>query len=50
MQEYRTLKHLQYEFMDKHEKIREDVYRVTYSDGTVITVNYREGGYTVEKC
>lgn len=49
-EEYRTLKHLQYEFMDKHEKVGEDVYRVTYSDGTVITVNYREGGYTVEKC
>ena len=49
-EEYRTLKHLQYEFMDKHEKIGEDVYRVTYSDGAVITVNYREGGYTVEKC
>ena len=49
-EEYRTLKHLQYEFMDKHEKIGEDVYRVTYSDGTVITVNYHEGGYTVEKC
>ena len=46
--EYKALKHLQYEFMDNHEKISEGVYRCTYSDGTIITVDYQKGTYTVE--
>ncbi|MBQ3015438.1 MAG: hypothetical protein IJD79_01515 [Clostridia bacterium] len=45
--EYDTMKHLQYEFIDNHEKIAEGVYRVTYSDGTVITVDYNKGEYKV---
>lgn len=46
--EYDRLKYLQYEFMENHEKLIEDVYRVTYSDGTIITVDYKEGTYSVE--
>lgn len=47
--EYQKLKYLQYEFMENHEKIGEGVYRVVYSDGTVITVDYPGCRYTVEK-
>ncbi|MBQ4044297.1 MAG: hypothetical protein IJD06_09930 [Clostridia bacterium] len=46
--EYDTLKHLQYEFIENHEKIGDTV-RVTYSDGTVITVDYASETYRVEK-
>ena len=47
--EYQPLKHLQYEFMENHEKLAEGVYRTTYSDGTKITVDYNKETYTVEK-
>ena len=47
--EYQPLKYLQYEFMENHEKLAEGVYRTTYSDGTVITVDYNKEIYTVEK-
>ena len=40
--EYEALKYLQYEFMDNHEKLSSTRYRTTYSDGTVITVDYDE--------
>ena len=48
-EEFQQLKHLQYEFMENHEKIGDEIYRVTYSDGTVITVDYPGCRYTVEK-
>lgn len=48
-EEYEKLKYLQYEFMENHEKLRDGVYRVTYSDGTIITVDYNFGDYTVSK-
>lgn len=47
--EHQQLKHLQYEFMENHEKLSEGVFRVTYSDRTVITVDYPGCRYTVEK-
>ena len=47
--EYELLKCLQYEFMENHEKLKDGVYRTTYSDGTVITVDYRTEKYTVQK-
>ena len=47
--EHQKLKHLQYEFMENHEKLSEGIFRVTYSDGTVITVDYPGCKYTVEK-
>lgn len=46
--EYEELKYLQYEFMDRHEKLSEGVYRTTYSDGTEITVDYNEERYIVK--
>ena len=46
---YQSLKYLQYEFMEKHEKIADGVVQVTYSDGTVITVDYNRETYTVQK-
>jgi len=47
--EYAALRHLVYERMDKHEKLSEGVYAVTYSDGTVITVDYNKNTYEVKK-
>lgn len=47
--EYEALKHLQYEFIDNHEKLAEGVFRTTYSDGTAVTVDYNKETYTVLK-
>lgn len=47
--EYQPLKHLQYEFMENHEKLSEGVYRTTYSDGTTVTVDYNKETYTIGK-
>lgn len=47
--EYETLKSLQFEFMENHEKLSEGVYRTTYSDGTVITVDYNTEKYIISK-
>ena len=41
-------KNLQYETMEKHEKLSEGVYRTTFSDNTVVTVDYNEVSYNVE--
>ncbi len=47
--EYDTMKHLQYEFIDNHEMLEPGVCRVTYSNGTRITVNYNSGEYVIEE-
>ena len=47
--EYMSLQHLTYELMLKHEKLSEGVYAVTYSDNTVITVDYNNNTYEVKK-
>lgn len=47
--EYEELKHLQYEFMDNHEKLGDGIYRTTFSDGTKITVDYSNDSYKIEK-
>lgn len=47
--EYEELKHLQYEFMDNHEKLGDGIYRTTFSDGTKITVDYNNDSYKIEK-
>lgn len=47
--EYRTLEHLQYEKMIRHEKLSDGVYRTTYSDGTSVTVDYNAEKYEVTK-
>ena len=41
--------YLQYEFMEKHEKLGEGVYAVTYSDGSVVTVDYNSKTYSLKK-
>ncbi len=43
--EYQLRKALQYQFMENHEKLAEGVYKVTYTDGTVILVNRGEEPY-----
>ncbi len=45
--QYKQLAYLQYEFMERHEKVSDGVYKVTYSDGTVITVDYNNETYEV---
>ena len=47
--EFESMKHLQYEFMEKHEKLGNNRYRTTYSDGTVITADYNTNECIVEK-
>ena len=47
--EYKPLQHLAYELMLKHEKLSEGVYAVTYSDNTVVTVDYNKNTYEVTK-
>lgn len=47
--EYKSLQHLAYELMLKHEKLSDGVYAVTYSDNTVITVDYNNNTYEVTK-
>lgn len=46
---YNQYSYLQYEFIERHEKIRDNVFQVTYSDGTVITVDYNEMKYDIKK-
>lgn len=45
-EEYQESKRLQLLFMNKHEKIREGVYRITYSDGTEIECDYHHKNIT----
>ncbi|MBQ7039252.1 MAG: hypothetical protein IJN39_01660, partial [Clostridia bacterium] len=46
---FKELSYLQYEFMEKHEKISDNVYLVTYSDGSTITVDYNKKTYELKK-
>lgn len=43
----KILSDLQTSFMESHEKLEEGVYRTTYSNGIVITVDYNKKSYTV---
>ena len=45
--EYKKLCYLQTEFMEKHEEVGSNVFEVTYSDGTVIRVDYNSESYEV---
>lgn len=47
--DYEKLYFLQYEFMEKHEEIAENVFSITYSDGTKVTVDYNKETYKIEK-
>jgi len=43
--EYQKLSYLQTEFMESHEEIEENVFEITYSDGSKIIVDYNENKY-----
>ena len=45
----KELSYLQTEFMESHEEISDGVFRIIYSDGTKITVDYNKNVYSVEK-
>ena len=46
--EYQKLHELQYALMLRHDKLSEGIYKVTYSNGTEITVNYNTESYEVK--
>ena len=46
-EEYRVLANLQTAFMEKHEEVSENVYEVTYSNGTVIRIDYEKEDYEI---
>ncbi|MGN1092708.1 MAG: DUF5696 domain-containing protein [Monoglobaceae bacterium] len=46
---YNEMNYLQYEFMDKHEKIGDNCYRTVYSDGSEVTVDYNNKTYSLRK-
>ena len=43
--EYQPMKHLQYEFMDFHDEIAEDVFITKFSNGEFIITNYSDSDY-----
>ena len=47
--EYKELSYLQYEFMEEHKEVAENVFEVTYSDGSVVTVDYNKKTYNLKK-
>ncbi|MDO4574607.1 MAG: DUF5696 domain-containing protein [Planctomycetia bacterium] len=47
-QEFQSLKHLQYEFMESHDKLADDVFLTKFSDGTRIVTNYRNEEFSFE--
>ncbi len=47
--DFKNIAYLQYEFMDKYEEIDENIHRITYSDGTVLTVDYNSNTFKTEK-
>ena len=49
MKEYEQYKHLRYEYMDNHERLSENGYRTTYSDGATVTVDYNKRTYSFGK-
>ncbi len=46
---YDELAYLQYEFMENHEQVEPNVFEITYSDGSVITVDYNKNTYNLVK-
>ena len=48
-EKYKELMYLQTEFIEKHEEVKDGVFDITYSDGSVITVDYNAGIYNLKK-
>jgi hypothetical protein len=46
---YKEMSDTIYSFMDKHEKLADGVYQTSYSDGTVVTVDYNNETYRIKK-
>jgi hypothetical protein len=46
--EYKSLCHLVTRYIEKHEEVSDGVFKVTYSDKTVVTVDYNKKEYSVE--
>ncbi len=46
--EFEKLKKLQYEFMESHDAVTENVFKTTFSDGTAIITNYGANPYEYE--
>lgn len=46
--EYEKMYHLQYEYIDNHEMIKDGVYCTSYSDGTQVIVDYNKGSYEIK--
>ena len=46
--EYARRSDLQFAFMDRHEKVRDGVFRVTYSNGAKMLVNYGDAPTEVD--
>ncbi len=47
--DFKKIAYLQYEFMEKYEEITENIHKITYSDGTVVTVDYSTNTFKTEK-
>lgn len=47
--EFEAVKQLQYEFIDDHETLSDGVFRTTYSDGTMVTVDYNANTISYDK-
>lgn len=46
--EYAKRSHLQFFYMDRHEKVADGVFRTTYSNGQSVIVNYNDRGVEVD--
>ena len=46
---WNEMSYLQFEFMEKHEEISDGVFAVTYSDGSIVTVDYNQKTYFLKK-
>ena len=48
-EEYKKMRHLQYEFIENHREMAEGIYEVTYSDGTVVEIDYKENKFYIRR-
>ncbi|MBO5255244.1 MAG: hypothetical protein J6B07_05405 [Opitutales bacterium] len=48
--EYEKRKHLQYEFMEYHGKLADNVFVTKFSDGSEIITNYADKPYSYKNC
>lgn len=46
---FKEMAYLQYEFMESYEEISPLIHKITYSDGSVVTVDYENKTYKLEK-